>query len=1235
MASVRKRRNTPSVYKREAPDQNEEGRPTKSVPRKRKLSDMLGPQWSKKELENFYKAYRKYGMDWKKVASSVHSRTAEMVAALYSMNKAYLSLPDRDGSVAGFIAMMIDHYNMLDISNSDGDSSEEYEGSKNPKQQSQSNNKLSNANSSDDCYSTMHTRSLPVFGCSPPGKKRTGGRRSCTVGKRTSLFHSSYIGEKKSETLPFCKGELGLGSNGDIDDSEVAKTAAMTLAEASFQATSPQALRIPSRRSHDVKYSSFQNGDLKNSSAGMESEESGPKDSESARLESGLEGFQEHSEGGKKVLTKSRRPALGGNFGRKSAYNVKSKMKPHMKFSESQGPEQSCLDHASEECTRTSGIIGVKENEKFIYVDSIDNLGKKSQSQKPRKKSRQLSSGVGNFGLNALATLANLSLNGSLPQPLVGPDSLQQLQEENNGNDLLQKEQISAEDVAKVDVAIINQASSLEQERYSQVKDAVKSVELATKQTVEDKIVNVESNMQHTSSLAESRKRKMKGGAEKSDQVGAIGESCSAETEKMEGQISVGDEGKSGKKVKQMTNTNLSLEKCKQVDVVELYDLDHERASDVCAMESAHQDASVIEASVSNQCCCRQTLEMEKASLEKADRVSEHCGNISCNLDSDTNKIVGSCHAHNMMDELAITKARLSHCLSSVKLRRWCAYEWFYSGIDLPWFEKNEFVEYLNHAHLGCVPRLTRAEWGVIRSSLGKPRRLSERFLQEEREKLEKYRESVRDIYNKMRSGDCDSVPVDLALPSYVGQKVIACHPTSREIHHGSILAVDQNRFRVQFDRPELGIEFVLDIDCMRMSPSDKLSETLAGKMGAWNDLCQSAVDTKSDAKFRTGGPDSYVTASLNENIYDPKAVTAFANPSHSCGPRSNQVDMMDSLKQVDVYENELPTAVQQAIYNWPSSLPQLQDREADNNALACLNCALDKKEALLMELRYMNDEISKSEKNGEILRNSVAFRKQYAYVLVQLKIINDQVIYALRSLRRRNTYQVNMVPPWHYPVSQSRGIESSSSSEQAASVSLDRGLNVGVIVTNAKRKARVMVDIALQVMSSLREDEDAVVKLRLALDSVTSFHAGFSSARMKVMPGSSESDSMKVAGHEGSNFPKSLSIPFGPKVADDAYAGKNELSSDRNEGFLLGKLTASCLATLILIQTCSDRQFPPAEVANVLDEAVRSLQPCSTANCIIYREIQQYMGIVKNQILTLLPTQSNISVSRDVSAEM
>lgn len=34
---------------------------------------MLGPQWSKEELERFYEAYRKYGKDWKKVRSNFSS----------------------------------------------------------------------------------------------------------------------------------------------------------------------------------------------------------------------------------------------------------------------------------------------------------------------------------------------------------------------------------------------------------------------------------------------------------------------------------------------------------------------------------------------------------------------------------------------------------------------------------------------------------------------------------------------------------------------------------------------------------------------------------------------------------------------------------------------------------------------------------------------------------------------------------------------------------------------------------------------------------------------------------------------------------------------------------------------------------------------------------------------------------------------------------------------------------
>ncbi|KAI7747812.1 hypothetical protein M8C21_005348, partial [Ambrosia artemisiifolia] len=80
---------------------------------------MLGSPWIDEEVERFYKAYRKYGKDWKKVAAMVRTRNSEMVEALYTMNRAYLSLPEGTASVVGFIAMVSDHYNALEGSDNE------------------------------------------------------------------------------------------------------------------------------------------------------------------------------------------------------------------------------------------------------------------------------------------------------------------------------------------------------------------------------------------------------------------------------------------------------------------------------------------------------------------------------------------------------------------------------------------------------------------------------------------------------------------------------------------------------------------------------------------------------------------------------------------------------------------------------------------------------------------------------------------------------------------------------------------------------------------------------------------------------------------------------------------------------------------------------------------------------------------------------------------------------------
>jgi len=68
------------------------------------------------------------------------------------------------------------------------------------------------------------------------------------------------------------------------------------------------------------------------------------------------------------------------------------------------------------------------------------------------------------------------------------------------------------------------------------------------------------------------------------------------------------------------------------------------------------------------------------------------------------------------------------------------------------------------------------------------------------------------------------------------------------------------------------------------------------------------------------------------------------------------------------------------------------------------------------------------------------------------------------------------------------------------------------------------------------------------------------------------------------------------------------------------------------VVQTCSERQYPPSDVAQMLDSAVTSLQPYSSQNLIIYKEIQQSIGVIKNQILAFILTHTSIYVSIEIS---
>ncbi|KAI3834665.1 hypothetical protein MKX03_006005 [Papaver bracteatum] len=477
----------------------------------------------------------------------------------------------------------------------------------------------------------------------------------------------------------------------------------------------------------------------------------------------------------------------------------------------------------------------------------------------------------------------------------------------------------------------------------------------------------------------------------------------------------------------------------------------------------------------------RRKMNLPKALIRRVSNVSEDL----------VNKRPGK---HTSEDGTLDIKEKLSRCLSSPMLRRWCAFEWFYSAIDYPWFAKKEFVEYLNHVRLGHVPRLTRVEWGVIRSSLGNPRRLSQQFLREEKEKLEQYRESVRTHYTELRNGTRDVLPTDLSRPLSVGQRVIACHPKTREFHDGSVLTVDCNKYRIQFDRHELGVEFVMDIDCMPLNALENMPEALRRK--------------------------NIAVGRLSENLNDPK----LNNQSQQTADVSSQISS--------------------PIY--PMNTMMLEEK---------------------------GDTIS-----------DIAEAKAAAN---EMKATGSGV-----------------------PVGPLNSIDASAFLPQEAAS------HVVGILESSRVKVQTMVDVAVQALLSCKDGEDAFGSIGEALDSASTHKNGtevrsFTSTDL-INGGSFHYQYAATYSH--------ISKPV-TAVYSNGTKQNNFAFDDANEVQIPKDLISSCLATLLMVQICTEeRQYPPAEVAQILNSAFTSLHPCCSQNLPIYQDIRLCMGLVKNQILALIP---------------
>ncbi|KAJ6762737.1 PROTEIN ALWAYS EARLY 1-RELATED [Salix purpurea] len=1050
---------------------------------KKKLSDKLGTQWSKEELRLFYKAYRDHGKNWRKVAAEVHDRSVEMVETLYNMNRAYLSLPEGTASVVGLIAMMTDHYSVLEASESERESNEvpevlrKLQKRKRPKVQcSASKEDLQQSHmaaSTDGCLSFL---------------KRGYGHPLHSVGKRTPRFPVSHLHKKDNGEHYVSPKKKRRKSENNADDNDDEHVAALTLTETLQRGDSAQVPQTPHRRTEYMKSSPVQSWDrmpesspenLCDASIYEHWSESGTgrggtdlgygRDASSLAEMEGIGTVEVHRKG-KKFYGKKVRVEKIGN-------------------SQSDGGGEACSG------TEEDPKVGILKGKAEIKMSNakIDETFRRGQ----RKRSKKLFSDDEHDDFIGLQTLALVSA--------MEFESSAQLDEERTAQ--------TGDDKCSVPESA-STSHHREKTKLSRQK--------------EKEISGVDGITSRKSMFGRCPLISTKPGSEANKQPRSISNGM---LKRKRGALvsKVLDEEQISPVLKGRHNGQISspLKQLKSLELPEgsSFSGDQKNVPNNLATAQVLVASQVI---LPTRKGSRRKMGLKRAMIPKGGKSSVNIRKIQINRQD------GEIHC----------KGKLSCSLSSPMVRRWCTYEWFYSAVDYPWFAKREFVEYLNHVGLGHIPRLTRVEWGVIRSSLGRPRRFSERFLHEEREKLQQYRGSVRKHYMDLRTGLRKGLPTDLARPLSVGQRVIAIHPKTREIHDGSVLTVDHDQCRVQFDHAELGVEFVKDIDCMPSNPLDNMPENL--RRQRISALPRGLlVNVKSNSREFTA----------SENLGNaPSPKNALAKPA--------QVEAHCAIPLAKGVSTDIVNA--QGVCSQPSMETQIQPKESDIRALSELNRALDRKASS-----------------------------------------------ALLNLRQHDTYLVNNLPAWLKPPANS--CFSGMPRPHTTFVSQESGSAVLEIVRGSRLKAHNMVDVAVQAISSMKEGEDTFVRIGEALDSMDRRHSG------------SESRVRMIRAPDGANGGLRLQNQLIPSTSEpqvNSNASRPQSSdSDKTATAIPSELISSCVATLLMIQTCSERQYPPSDVAQIIDSAVTSLQPCCPQNLPIYREIQMCMGRIKTQILALIPT--------------
>uniref|UniRef100_A0A336LMI7 CSON012858 protein n=1 Tax=Culicoides sonorensis TaxID=179676 RepID=A0A336LMI7_CULSO len=309
---------------------------------------------------------------------------------------------------------------------------------------------------------------------------------------------------------------------------------------------------------------------------------------------------------------------------------------------------------------------------------------------------------------------------------------------------------------------------------------------------------------------------------------------------------------------------------------------------------------------------------------------------------------------------------RLRNLLKLPKAHKFVSYEWFYSTIDKAILDgENDFELCMKEFYPTLVTRnLTRAEWNHIRKTMGKPRRCSQTFFDEERRELERRRQKIR-LLQTRKAGDPSFVrdlPKEIPMPLTVGTKVTARLRTPQDgLFTGTVEAVDPltNSYRIKFDRSGLPVQLIPDYEVAANDP-----------------------------------PKTLPLSSITQNFRPRKDVQMYMiSPMRKAGPLSS-IGRNDPLLGGDSYPR-LPKA--KPVLTLPKD--QINGRSVKLlETVVRAKKLLSVKQSKLSSLKKMNAEIEQAKAKNETLTEDL--QKKYAYHVIGMEKLNRDITECLSKLQ-------------------------------------------------------------------------------------------------------------------------------------------------------------------------------------------------------------------------------------------